>query len=240
VSETPRLTEGAGEPDRSPAATTVRFEPRDATTLLLWLGLPMLALILVQSFLARAYANWAQAAYLPLAIAVVAWLAAHRRVALLKVSFALHLGFAVLVYHHGFVLRTLEVEPPAQLDLTLRLRAWPALGAEVAGFLAARPGAALVSDEREVLAEMAYYARAAHPELAAFNPGGEVSDHFRLTRDLAQSRATRFVIVSRKLALDDLAPRFERVTALAPLRVPVRSDKAVELAVFEAEGFRGY
>ena len=221
-----------------------RKEPGgDATSMLLWLGLPMLALILGQAFLARAFANWAQAAYVPLAIAVFAWLAMHRRWTLLKASFAIHLAFAALVYHHGQALRALEVEPPRRLDLTARLRVWPDAGAQVAALLRDRPGAVLLSDEREVLTELAYYAREARPLLAAYNPSGEISDHFRLKyelADVAAAGATRFLVVSRKLTQAELAPRFATVTALEPVRVAIRSDKTVELGVFEAERFHGY
>lgn len=215
----------------------------DPTSLLLWLGLPMLALILGQAFLARAFANWAQAAYVPLAIAVFAWLVMRQRWPLLKVSFAIHLAFAATVYHHGQVLRALEVEPPRKLDMTARMRAWPAAGEQVARLLQARPGAVLLSDEREVLTEMAYYAREARPLLAAYNPSGEISDHFRLKyelADVAAAGATRFLVVSRKLTQAELAPRFATVTALEPVRVAIRSDKTVELVVFEAERFHGY
>jgi hypothetical protein len=203
----------------------------------------MLVLICAQAFLARAFANWAQAAYVPLTIAVMAWLVARERWTLLRASFAIHLLFAALVYHHGQVLRALEVEPPRKLDMTARLRAWPDAGAQVAVLLTARPGAALLSDEREVLTEMAYYARAAEPRLAAFNPSREISDHFRLKYDLAEVAAagtSRFLVVSRKLGQAELEPRFARVVELEPVRVAIRSDKVVELKVFEAEGFKGY
>jgi 4-amino-4-deoxy-L-arabinose transferase-like glycosyltransferase len=234
-----RVSERDAVTPRSTGADTTN----DSITLLLWLGLPMLALILGQAFLARAFANWAQAAYVPLATAVFAWLVMRRRWTLLKASFAIHLAFAALVYHHGQALRALEVEPPRALDMTARLRVWPAAGEQVARLLQARPGAVLLSDEREVLTEMAYYAREARPMLAAWNPSGEISDHFRLKYELADAAAagaTRFLVVSRKLTQAELAPRFASVTALEPVRVAIRSDKTVELRVFEAERFQGY
>ena len=225
---------------RSPAAGSTTPPRHDPVTLLLWLGLPMLALIVVQAFLARAFANWAQAAYVPLAIAVFAWLVARERWTLLKWSFALHLAFAVVLYHHGTAFRALGFEPPRAFDLTARLRPWPEAGRQVVALLEARPGAALLSDEREVLAELAYYARSATPEIVAFNPDHAITDHFRLTRDLAASRAERFVVISRHLGQGDLAPYFSRVVALAPVTVAVRSDSTVVLHAFEAEGFHGY
>jgi len=238
--ESSRVTELGGDPAGSPDA---RAPTHDSITLLLWLGLPMLAIICAQSFLARAFANWAQAAYVPLSMAVFAWMVTRERWWLIKASFAIHLGFATLVYHHGQVLRAFDIEPPRALDMTARLRTWPGAGAHVAAMLAERPGAVLLSDEREVLTEMAYYARDAAPALAAFNPSGEITDHFRLKYELAEvaaAGASRFLVVSRKLELGDLERRFERVTVLAPVRVAIRSDKTVELKVYEAEGFLGY
>jgi 4-amino-4-deoxy-L-arabinose transferase-like glycosyltransferase len=234
-----RVSERGEFPPRSTGAGT----HADAFTLLLWLGLPMLAIICAQAFLARAFANWAQAAYVPLALAVFVWLAQRERWTLIKAAFAIHLAFAALVYHHGQALRAFAVEPPARLDLTARLRVWPGAGAQVAALLAERPGAVLVSDEREVLTELAYYARQADPALAAYNPSGVISDHFRLEYDLedvAAAGATRFLVVSRKLNAAELAPRFGRLEALAPVRVAIRSDRTVELAVYDAETFLGY
>ncbi len=214
------------------------FDPR--TRLLLWLGLPMLVLILTQAFLARAFANWAQAAYVPLTIAVIAWLMQRGARRWLVASFALHLVFAAVVYHHGQAFAAAGYEPPRGLDMTARMRPWPAAGAAVAELLAARPGVALVADEREVLSELAYYARDAHPTLAAWNPEREVSDHYRLLYDLADTDRTRFLIVTRKLEMADLLPAFENVTAIEPIRVVVRSDRTVEFRVYEAERFLGY
>lgn len=239
VCESPSMSERDGDTPWSPGAGGTP----DSIAILLWLGLPMLAVICVQAFLARAFANWAQAAYVPLALAVVAWLVLEGRTTLLKWSFAIHLAFAALFYHHFNLVQALDAEPPRALDLTQRLRVWPVAGVDVGALLAARPGAALVSDEREVLTEMAYYARDARPVLAAFNPERVVSDHFRLKHDLADVAATgvsRFVIVSRKLDGAALAGRFERLTPLPPLRIAVRSDRTVELRVWEAEGFVGY
>jgi len=208
--------------------------------MLLWLGLPMLVLILTQAALARAFANWAQAAYVPLSIAVVAWLIARDARRWLIASFAVNLLFAAVVYHHATAFALAGVEAPRGLDLTARMRPWPPAGAAVAELLRARPGAALVADERETLSELAYYARDAHPSLAAWNPEREVSDHYRLLYDIAASEHTRFLIVSRKLSLGALEPYFDRVTELAPIEVVVRSDRTVVFRVFEAERFLGY
>ena len=210
------------------------------TRLLLWLGLPMLVLILAQAALARAFANWAQAAYVPLTIVVVAWLIARDARRWLITSFAVNLLFAAVVYHHASAFALAGVEPPRGLDLTARMRPWPPTGAAVAELLRARPGAALVADEREILSELAYYARDAQPSLAAWNPEREVSDHYRLLYDIAASKHSRFLIVSRRLSLGALEPYFDRVTELAPIEVAVRSDRTVVFKVFEAERFLGY
>jgi 4-amino-4-deoxy-L-arabinose transferase-like glycosyltransferase len=222
------------------------LDPR--TRLLLWLGLPMLALILAQAALARAFANWAQAAYVPLTIAVVAWLVARDARRWLAASFALHLVFAAIVYHHAQVFALVGYEPSRGLDMTARMRPWPPAGSAVADLLRARPGAALVADERELLSELAYYARDAQPMLAAWNPEREVSDHYRLLYDLAtisppagrEGAPTRFLIVSRKLTQGAIEPYFDRVTELAPIVIVVRSDRTMVLKVFEAERFLGY
>jgi 4-amino-4-deoxy-L-arabinose transferase-like glycosyltransferase len=220
----------------------------ERTRLLLWLGLPMLVLILGQAALARAFANWAQAAYVPLSIAVVAWLVARDARRWLIASFAVHLLFAAVVYHHAQAFALAGFEPPRGLDLTARMRPWPPAGAAVVELLRARPGAALVADERETLSELAYYAREAAPILAAWNPEREVSDHYRLLHDLAEvspprgseGAPTRFLIVSRKLSLGALEPYFDRVTELEPIEIVVRSDRSMVLKVFEAERFHGY
>lgn len=217
-----------------------RSVPDPRTRLLLWLGLPMLTLILTQAFLARAFANWAQAAYVPLTIAVIAWLMQRGARRWLVASFAVHLVFAAIVYHHGQAFAAFDYEPPRGLDMTARMRPWPPAGAAVAALLRDRQGAALVADERELLAELAYYARDARPVLAAWNPEREVSDHYRLLYDIAASDRTRFLIVSRNLSQGALEPYFERVTELTPIVVAVRSDRTMVLKVFEAERFLGY
>jgi len=213
-------------------------DPR--TKLLLWLGLPMLALILVQAALARAFANWAQAAYVPLTILVVAWLMQRGARRWLIASFALHVLFAGVVYHHAALFALAQYEPPRALDMTARMRPWPEAGAAIGAILEARGGTALLSDEREILAEVAYYARGSVPALAAFDREGTVGDHYRLLYGVDRSDWTRFLFVTRTLDAAALAPSFAQVTELQPLRIRVRSDRELVLRMYLVEGFRGY
>jgi 4-amino-4-deoxy-L-arabinose transferase-like glycosyltransferase len=163
----------------------------DATArLLVLMSLSPLAIIAVQSMISRAHANWAATAYPGLIAAMALWaLASPRRLRAIGVAIALNAAIGA-----GFLASFASVEAAGLFGARAAyksLTGWSEIGAGVA-----RAGAgadAIVVDDRELMAELLYYAKGA-PPLYALNSNGRIDNHFEAFRafDPAQARTVLF------------------------------------------------
>ena len=206
--------------------------------LLVALGATFLAAVTLQALLSRANYNWALPTYVAGSVLAVAWLLARGRRRWLHAALALNLVLGVTLNLYPSAARLAGFELPARLDLFSRFRGWPEVGEQLRAHLDAYPDAALLGDDRKTLAEMLYYARPA--AWAAWNPDGVVDDHYKLTADLRDARARRFIVLARHLTGEALAGRFRSVRELPPITVRTHADRVLRYRVFEAEDFQGY
>lgn len=205
--------------------------------LLAWFSLPVLAAVTALSLLSRSNANWAAPAYVAATILVVAWLLRCGRTRLVSASVALHVAVGALLMGGAEAAAALGAPLPAKFDPWARLRGWSDIGDTIGGLLAQRPGFFIASDDREVLAALAYYVRPAPPPLAKWNADGVVTDHFDLTVDMRPLVGRDFLFVTGG---DDqhaarLARYFHSAAKLTTVATARRS-----YAVWELKGFRGY
>ena len=232
------------------AMAWVRAGRDDAAVRLGWHAFwPMAAVIGAQALFTRAHANWAAPALIGAAIAGAAWLASPARGQAPRTRW-----FGIAVGCNLAVMGLLAIGPfvapalPAawqRLDPYARLRGWPELGREVAAVLVARPGLRVLSPDRRILSELIYYARPYAYPVAAWNPEGTRTDHYRLLRDLpgdpdAARRA--YLFVAREGSFDDsmLRAAFETVTPAGVYEGPVGSRRSERHLLIEVRGFRGY
>ena len=130
----------------------------------LWLSLPIIALVCVQALLNQAYANWAAAAYVAAPLAVVPWLLLRARW-LLVASLVLHGSFAVVVPVAAHYAPTLRLGADAPL-LMARWLGRAEMSATITARARALPVSAIVADDRYVLADLFYRARGDFPRAA--------------------------------------------------------------------------
>ncbi|HEU4620972.1 MAG TPA: glycosyltransferase family 39 protein [Burkholderiaceae bacterium] len=192
----------------APTSWTARRQWR----LLAWFALPFLAIIGAQAFFARALANWAAPTAVAASILAGMWLArpAHRWFA--RTAIALNVAVALTLYHHPLILNALGVDLPVQRDPLTQVRGWDAYGQCVRRLLDEQ-GARLVAEDRRLMSELIYYARA-HDALI-WNPSGIVDNHYRLTRDVRNAPNGPFVFVAATDRRADLERDFASVESLA-------------------------
>jgi hypothetical protein len=188
--------------------------------------------------ISRATANWTAFALPSAALLAVLLAAADGRLRVLRtaivVNLAIAVGFALLPH----ALRAMPVELEGRWNPAARLAGWHALGDEVAARLRASPELLLMTDERLVAAELLYYARPR--ALVMWNPGGRVTDHFRLMNDVAARPGADVLFVTRATDPLELQGRFATVEALPPIVVAMGRETPVEFRVYRATGFKGY
>lgn len=213
-----------------------RIAVRDSRLLyLLCLSLPVLLVMLVQSFLSRAHANWAIVTYVP-AATLVAWFLDGRHPKLLGASLALHVAIMPVIHHYDALIGG----SVAGLDPYRRMRGWDELGQQLSGFLAENPHAVFLSDDRRLMAEMLYYVRPHPVDAVKWNAARSVRDHYDLTTDISTVADRPMLLVTRRSDADHVAPYFAHSRRLGEIEATPYDGLTLRYPVYRLDGFRGY
>lgn len=214
--------------------------------------LPFLLLISLQALLGRANANWGAMAYVGGTIWVVSFLLQRRHQALLIAALAFNLALASLTYHYHALIAAAGVPLSGSAkpiacwraltgtdaeascpDFFKRVQGWDRLGAAVQARLAAAPELRLLTDERDLISELHYYARPATDTAVLYNATGRIDSHYALTTTLRDKPGQSYLYLSRSETLNPrLAARFAVVEAAAPFRILVRPDWPLNLSAW--------
>lgn len=211
----------------------------DGTRLLLWVSLPMLAVISLQALLAEAHINWASAAYVGLGLLAGACVARlYPRWWMAAVGF--NLALLSVAYHYHDIARGLGVPLTAATDPYRKRVGWQALGDRLAPLLARHPGTVLVSDDRKLLAYLGYYASPWPPRIARWNPQGRIVSQYDLERHDLTLGDQPVVFVSKQPIPAAVTSRFAQVRDLGVVEQPVYPDLVRQVYAVELRGFKGY
>ncbi|OQX06433.1 MAG: hypothetical protein BWK73_30890 [Thiothrix lacustris] len=200
--------------------------------LLLSFTLPFLLIITAQALLGRANANWAAPTYVAATLLVAAWL--YARWQWVTLALVLNIALGLLVYHPAILNQVLGG------DLHKRLKGWDAIGAQYAALQQQYPAARLLADGRDVLSELAYYARPAGLRGVSWNPRHKQRHHYDLVTTLTDKVGQDFLLVTASDTLpEDVAGYFTTAQVLAPLHTDVHPTHKLHYNVFLLQGFKG-
>lgn len=173
--------------------------------LLLSFSLPVLVLIGLQAVLSRAHANWAATAYPAAAVLVCATLLQGGWTRLFRISLGLHIAFAaMMVIAPAFAER---IRLPFGIDAFSRQLGWHETAGLVRDELARQPYATILTEDRQVTAELLYYLHDTDVPLAAWLHSGAPEDHFEMTRPFTGS-AGPVLLVTLRRDIGPLTARF--------------------------------
>ncbi|HEX3861588.1 MAG TPA: glycosyltransferase family 39 protein [Stellaceae bacterium] len=225
------------------ALLAILLRPRDLAgqraRLLAVFSLPTLAMMLCLSLASRAEPNWAAPAYVSAIVLVVAWLFDGDRRRWLRVSIAVNIAAAVLLFGGVDALAAVGVTVPAKYDPLHRLRGWHGLGRQVGALLASHPGLTLLADDRELLAALIYYVRP-HPFSAVeWNPVPGITDHWRLTNNIANHRGEDFLAVTVHGLAGEMRADFAEMTPLTTITTRTGPGGGKTYTVYIARDFEG-
>lgn len=217
-------------------AVWLRAEASPSDRFLLFFTVPVIAVIVVQSFVSRALANWAATAYVAGAIVVTAWLLEIGRTRLVQTSLAVNVVPALALY----VLAALPhgIELPRALDPFARARGWDVLARELDLKLRDRPGAVLICDDRTVMAEILYYLRDRPVKIAIWDNIGPRRNHYRLTAAWRPELGPSALLVTRWAEPRHILDQFASVRPAGSLAIPIRSDTTHQFNLFDLEAPR--
>jgi 4-amino-4-deoxy-L-arabinose transferase-like glycosyltransferase len=201
---------------------------------------PLGAIMVTQSFLSRANANWAAPIYAAGTILVVAWALTQARPLLIRASVVLHVAAAVLLFAVPPALSAAGIELPRRADPWMRQRGWDALGQAVARAATEHRDARFLFEQRRDMATLIYYVRPHPLDALMWNPDGVARNEFELTAALAPGEPGPFLFVTRRAEAPDVTSRFAHAERIARLTVPTHRDAVLSYTLWRLDGFRGY
>lgn len=215
-----------------------RRDPRQV--LLACFTLPFLGVVSLQAVYNHAYANWAAMTYAAGTIWLVLWLLpAHR--GLLLAAVISNLGFASVAYHYHALTRLAGIEMTSKSDVYKRFEGWDRAGTDVRMRLTQNPGARLLTDDRDLIAEFLYYARPQSQGAVMWNPRGVIESHYHLSTTMQDKIGASFVYVTRSAALAPaLGDCFAAQKPLDGILAPIARNYALDFHVWRLDGFKGY
>lgn len=186
-----------------------------ADELLIAFSVPIIALVTLQGLISRAHTNWAAPAYVAAVVLVTAVMIRNRDWGWMRASFAIHIAVAVLIAVATWQAGQFSLpgigDPFARTLGNSELA--NAVRQEIAN--AANRGTAIhaiLIDERETAAALAYYARDIPLPQFALRSGPAPQNHYEMTRPLEPGAPEPLLYVTRR-ALSAPANRFRSVSA---------------------------
>jgi len=220
-------------PDPLPASGE---REQTADRILLAFALPPLVVVTITASLVHAYANWAAAAFIPLALLAAAVLVRRNLSILLWASLALGLAVQIALIGADVFATTIRLPFLAKPNPYYRTLGWNAYGRTV-GRLARKLGiSTIASDTRAEVASLLYYWRDQAEQVLAW-PTVDDLPGFDLTRGLTAASPQPVLFVSQCQDTDRLEQFYAKVT---PLGVFVPDDPVPRgFAAFTLEEPRG-
>lgn len=199
--------------------------------LLLSFALPFLLIITAQALLGRANANWAAPTYVAATLLVAAWLWGKWK--MLGIALLLNLLLGLAVYHPAPLNHLMHT------DLQKRLKGWDVIGEQYLALQRQYPDALLLSNARDVLSELVYYARPQGLRGVSWNPQHYLRHHYDLVTTLQDKVGQDFLLVTAQPLSADVSGYFAASSALTPLHVAITSNYKLDYNVFLLQGFKG-
>ncbi len=218
----------------------LRLERTPQVILLVVFTFTFLAIISLQAFLGRANANWAAPAFVAASVLLAHWGGAHAHGRWLLAALALNVALMLGAYHYERITAALGVELSARTDPFKRVRGWDRLAEQFIQLRANHPQALLVSEEREVLAELAYYAQLPPEQVLSWNPHGLLRHQYDLMHPLHDvHRGQDVLYVTSAREPGPIVHHFAASEPLGALYVPIHRDWALEYWVFLLRDYKG-
>ncbi len=212
----------------------------DGDRFLVAFSAPVLLVMLVQSLLSRAHANWAAIAYVAATVLVVCWLIGEGRKRLLAASLALHLVVGGLLMVGLVALPVAELPFAGRVVLGGRLLGWDALGKVIADRIAMVPGAKLLADDRMLLSSLIYYQAAPLNQIRIWNPHEVPENHLELTASLRAGDTGPFLLIAKRPDPGPLARHFARAVLVERIDIPLGGGVSRSHWLYRLDGFAGY
>ena len=215
-----------------------RDPPPTAERFLLAFAVPVLLLMIVQSGISRAHANWAAVSYVAGTVLVTGWLDRIRQPWPVRISLTLQLAVFI-----GFTLifaGAINVKLPKALDMFHQMRGWRSLAQLVRHRVDTAPdNVTVAADDREVMAELDYYLRDRVFPLMIATGNGPPGNGYELERPITAANGQKVLLIARYADRADILGKFVEQRMTEEWSVGAGQGRKRDYFVYELSGFRG-
>jgi hypothetical protein len=222
-----------------------RMPPMHAERYLLALSVPVLVLMIVQSGISRAHANWAAVSYIAATPLVIAWLDRLQKSWPLRLTLALQLSaFAVftLMFATGDQPRPPEFAASLQkpLDIFHQMRGWKSLADAVFRRMDSMPAdSSVAADDREVMAELDYNLRRRSFPLVIATGNGPPGNQYELENAVTTTTGAHVLLIARYRDRRDILDRFDHQSLTDEWSFTAGPGRRRQYFIYELAGFKG-
>jgi 4-amino-4-deoxy-L-arabinose transferase-like glycosyltransferase len=189
---------------------------------LLAFSVPVILLLIVQSLLSRALANWAAAAYPAATILVTAEVLRHWP-RLFRVSLLLHLGAALGITAAPLFASQITALTGPEWNPYARVLGWHDLAATTQRLAEAQGAQSVLTDNREVTGEMVYYLRDTTLPVTIWYRKDAPRNHFEMTRPFTGKTPEPVLYVTLNPGQTSVPKRFKSTYAIGEQQFPANA-----------------
>jgi 4-amino-4-deoxy-L-arabinose transferase-like glycosyltransferase len=222
---------------RDPPDTSERF--------LLAFAVPVLVLMILQSGISRAHANWAAVSYVAGTVLVVGWLERVRQPWPVRISLILQL--AVFVIFTTIFAGAIHYPPAGmsdkwakRLDILHQMRGWRGLANQVERQLQTAPNdIAVAADDREVMAELDYYLRDRTFPLVIATGMGPPGNQYELENPITAANGRHVLLIARYPDRKDILGKFAESQMVSQWGIFAGPGRRRDYYIYDLTGFKG-
>lgn len=196
---------------------------------------PLFIIMVIESLLSRAHANWVVPIYVSASIYIAGYLVTQRKENIIKLSLIFNLVVMILFFYIKPIIQLtgLHLAPSmTQID-------WQPLKQFIKN-QPAKEKSIYLADDRLLFANIVYFGKVPLQKLYKWNPQHLLKDQFDLTRSLDKGNQNYYVIFSVHSDINNFQSYFKSCQMVATLKIPTFDQRYYEIKVFEAQGFKGY
>ena len=200
-------------------------------------SVPFFAIISLQAFLSRAFANWAAPTYVAATILVAAAFIKRKKV--LIAGIIVNIVMALLFYHYHSIASALNIELSSKTDPYKRVRGYKELAKELKPLLKTYKDTKFLFDSRSTMAEMIYYLRPHLFDSVMYNPQQKPKSQYHMFTDLNRHIGEDFIYVTQNPD-KNITNYFQKAKLIKKITIPLYKDYSRRYYLYYLSGFKGY